>query len=75
MNIFAAINPNEETFASLNRSTREWEMRAARGECGWICADCSCSFPSGMPDECMHGQQFCTDIIKRDKIMAQEEIK
>lgn len=55
----------------MNKSTQEWTMRAARGECGWICADCSMSFPAGMPDACEHGHQSCTDIIQRDKREAQ----
>lgn len=52
---------------AMNASTRAWELKAARGECAWICADCSCSFPEGMPDACEHGHQSCTDLIKRDK--------
>jgi hypothetical protein len=27
-------------------------------------------FPAGMPDACEHGDQGCTDIIKRDKTNA-----
>ena len=56
-----------ETLEAMNEATREWEQRAARGECSWVCADCSQTFPTGMPDECVCGHQSCTDIIKRDK--------
>lgn len=64
----------KKQLAEMNRVTRDWTMRAARNECAWICADCSCSFPNGMPDECEHGHQVCTDIIKRDKLKANEQI-
>ena len=64
------IDDIDKTIDGLNKATIEWTMRAARGECGWICSYCSCSFPNGMPDECIHGQQRCTDIIKRDKADA-----
>jgi hypothetical protein len=57
----------DEAISYMDRVTREWEMRAARGECGWICGDCCVSFPNGMPDACEHGHQSCTDIIQRDK--------
>lgn len=60
----------KDVFSAMDIATREWEMQAARGECGWICADCCGSDPRGMPDECMHGQQRCTDIITRDKKAA-----
>jgi hypothetical protein len=73
--IFVAVNNAANTLVEMNKTTREWEMKAARGECGWICADCSCSFPLGMPDECQHGQQYCTDIIERDKANARKEEK
>lgn len=46
---------------------RKWTQSAARGECGWICSSCCCEDKSGMPDECFHGQEWCTKIIKRDK--------
>jgi len=59
-----------ETIEEMNRVTREWELRAARGECGWICASCCVSFHEGMPDECVHGQEFCTKIIERNKLEA-----
>lgn len=54
----------------MNASMRQWTDQSARGECGWICADCCCSDPKGMPDECFHGHQRCTDIIRRDKLRA-----
>lgn len=47
-----------------------WTEQAARGECGWICADCCCSAPGGMPDACFHGHEACTAIIRRDKQSA-----
>ncbi|WP_322997903.1 hypothetical protein [Castellaniella sp.] len=65
--------PSKETFSALDRATHDWEMRAARGECAWICADCCMGFPDGMPTECPHGHQSCTDIINRDKELAQEQ--
>lgn len=57
----------------LNRETREWTMQAARGETGWICADCCCSDPKGMPDECFHNLVKCTTTIQRDKREAMSE--
>jgi hypothetical protein len=56
--------------AHMDTVTREWEMRAARGECAWVCADCCITFPDGMPSECTHGHQGCTEIIQRDKADA-----
>lgn len=56
----------------MNIITREWTDKAARGECSWICSDCGISCSDGMPDECPHGDQRCTDIIKRDKGRANE---
>lgn len=53
--------------------THEFEIRAARGECDWICSDCSQSFSGGMPDECAHGHQECTEIIQRDKHYAAQQ--
>lgn len=67
MSGFLIVTTGEVDFDGLNKATREWEMRAARGECGWVCADCCCTFPKGMPDACEHGHQYCTDIIQRDK--------
>jgi hypothetical protein len=66
INIFIG-EPSTAQIDALDRETREWEMRAARGECSWVCADCCCSFSQGMPDACVHGHQGCTDIILRDK--------
>jgi len=60
----------KDVFAGLDQATHDWTMRAARMECGWICASCSGSDYRGMPDECAHGQQWCTDIITRDKKAA-----
>ncbi len=60
-------NEIDKALEHMNTITREWNNKAARGECDWVCADCGCSFPGGMPDECAHGYQGCTEIIKRDK--------
>jgi hypothetical protein len=65
--------PTEALIDHMNKVTNEWTLRAARGECGWICADCCQSFPNGMPDECCCGHQSCTDIIARDKKAAVAE--
>ena len=54
----------------MNKTTQDWTMKAARGECPWVCADCCVTFSSGMPDACVHGHQGCTDIITRDKLDA-----
>jgi len=56
-----------EILSGMDEVTREWERRAARMECGWICADCCGVFNDGMPNECQHGIQWCTDIIARNK--------
>ena len=57
----------------LDKATRDWTMQAARGECSWVCADCCYTFPSGMPDACVHDCAACTDIIRRDKREAMLE--
>jgi hypothetical protein len=57
----------------MNKMTTEFEIRAARGECGWICSDCGMSFPDGMPDACAHGIQRCTDIIASDKTESRKQ--
>ena len=69
---FVAKNDDSmpRTIDALNKITNEWTDKAARGECQWVCSDCCGSFPDGMPDECAHGHQGCTDIIKRDKARA-----
>ncbi len=67
--------PDANTFAEMDKATNEWEMRAARGECAWVCADCCSTFLDGMPDACDHGIQRCTDIIQRDKKKAKEKTK
>ena len=67
----APVDDNlSKMISAMDKHTREWEMRAARGECSWVCADCCCTFAEGMPDACTHGIQACTDIIKRDKANA-----
>lgn len=76
MSGFIAIAVSKEgefDLTELNKATRDWEMRAARGECGWVCADCCCTFPKGMPDACEHGHASCTAIIQRDKAQAKAE--
>ncbi len=60
----------ENHIESMNDVMRQWADSAACGECGWICSDCCCSDPKGMPDECFHGHASCTAIIKRDKMRA-----
>jgi hypothetical protein len=60
----------DEAISAMDKATREWEARAARGECSWICSDCCMTFSEGMPDACAHGHQNCTDIIQRDKRAA-----
>lgn len=61
------ISNKDLDLSELNKITTEWNMKAAKGECSWICADCSCSFPEGMPDQCLHGHEKCTQLIIRDK--------
>ena len=56
-----------EHISGMDKATREWTAKAARGECGWICSDCCMSDPKGMPDECFHINPRCTEIIQRDK--------
>lgn len=73
--IVSAGMPSEETFAALDKATCEWEMRAARGECGWICSSCCSHFPEGMPDTCPHNAKGCDDILQRDKREAFKERK
>jgi hypothetical protein len=71
--IFIATKDNlEKTLTMMDKATHQWTLRAARGECSWICSDCSVTFKDGMPDECLHGHRGCTDIIKRDKAQASE---
>jgi len=68
--LFIADANDKAAISQADKLMRDWTDRAARGECGWICADCCCSFPEGMPDKCEHGHQSCTDIIQRDKQQA-----
>lgn len=56
-----------EHISAMDKATRDWTAQAARGECGWVCADCCMSDQKGMPDECFHGHDACTQIIQRDK--------
>lgn len=64
----------DKTIPAIDKLTNDWTAKAARGECGWVCADCCYSFPEGMPDECAHGHRGCTDIIQRDKAAARAEV-
>ena len=64
------IEDNSQLLNELDQITRDWTYKAARGECSWICSDCSCSFSEGMPNECPHGHERCTQIIQRDKNQA-----
>jgi hypothetical protein len=72
--MFIAVKKRGEPLdlSELNTATREWTMKAARGECQWVCSDCGASFPKGMPDHCLHGNERCTEIIKRDKDEARD---
>lgn len=72
--VFIAVGEPGEAIETMNKVTQEWTLRAARGECSWVCADCGCTFREGMPDECAHGHQSCTDIIARDKAEARAAI-
>ena len=54
----------------MNAAMQEYTMKAARGECSWICSDCGASCATGMPDTCIGGVQACTNIIQRDKAEA-----
>lgn len=67
----APVDNNLSTvIGDMNEMMQNWTLKAARGECGWICSDCCITFPDGMPEECPHGHQRCTDIIQRDKAEA-----
>ena len=63
----------EDQISLMDKLTNEWTMRAARGECAWICSDCCVTFPDGMPDACAHDIQQCTSIITRDKMSARKQ--
>jgi len=65
----------DEHVSAMDKATQQWTLRAARGECAWVCAGCCFTFPDGMPDACEYGHQSCTDIIARDKADAQREVK
>lgn len=67
------ISSNSSAVDLADNLMHDWANRAARGECGWICPDCCCTFPEGMPNECEHGYQTCTDIIRRDKRIAERK--
>lgn len=65
--IFVTQKVDDAFLDSLNKATREWEAKAAKCECGWICASCCVSFPNGMPNACEHGDEGCTKIIMKWK--------
>jgi hypothetical protein len=65
----------DSAIATADTTMHGWTDKAARGLCGWICADCCLSFPEGMPDACEHGDKRCTEIIQRDKAAAQQPAK
>jgi hypothetical protein len=44
------VLPEETTIEAIDKMTLDWTMKAARGECAWICSDCCGHFPEGMPD-------------------------
>ena len=68
------IDPSKpENLEALNKATQAWTLKAARGECSWVCSDCCSTFPSGMPDACDHGDERCTEIIQRDKKEAHSQ--
>ena len=60
----------ENQISLMDKLMNEWTMRAARGECAWICSSCCMVFPDGMPDACAHDNQQCTNIIASDKHAA-----
>lgn len=65
----------ESQISAMDKATNAWTMRAARGECAWVCSDCCSTFPEGMPDACAHELEWCTEIITRDKNAARKEGK
>lgn len=71
--VIISTDDDQLDISTMDSYTREWTKEAAKGNCGWICSDCCCVFPEGMPDECAHGDELCTSIIKRDKAMSQKE--
>ena len=65
---------HEKLFSVMDSIFNDVTRKAARGECQWICSDCCCSFDDGMPDVCVHGYARCTEIIQRDKAIAQSKV-
>jgi len=59
-----------ENLDGMNTAMKEYTLKAARGECAWVCSSCGASCAIGMPDACIGGDQSCTDIITRDKAEA-----
>jgi hypothetical protein len=55
---------------AIDQETRAAMTAAAKGEVGWLCADCGASVSEGMPDACVYGHQRCTEILQRDKARA-----
>lgn len=68
--VIAVNTADDQITGQLDSAMKQWTLKAARGECSWICADCCQTFLEGMPDKCEHGHQHCTDIIQRDKAGA-----
>ena len=68
------ISIGDQNLDDMNVAMNEYTMKAARGECGWICSDCGASCSTGMPDACIGGVQTCTDIIIRDKAIASKTV-
>ena len=73
--VIAEGGVSKQFLSALDKATNAWTMRAARGECEWICSGCCTSDHRGMPDECFHGNADCTRIIQRDKAAAIQEAK
>ena len=65
----------EDAIKQMDDITNEWFAKAARGECSWVCPDCCCGFPDGMPDACAYGHAGCTELIQRDKATAAQAVK
>jgi hypothetical protein len=54
----------------LDAETQAWTDAASRGETQWICSDCGATFSAGMPDKCAYGHEWCTNLLTRDKLLA-----
>lgn len=67
-------NNPEKLFSVMDSIFSDMTRKAALGECAWCCSDCCSFFADGMPDKCPHNCQRCTDIIQRDKAIAQSKV-